>query len=290
MLTVGAEYEVVGAEATIPAVRGIAADCIVLTPQSTATPWARHETGITDLIEAGCSVVTTVGLGRIPAAKLAQACRQGSATVHSTGLHTFMIERMLTTMLQGVDTVRHVKFVEALDISGTDRARDLGSRTTIDEALIATVDPDYPTAIARLAHHLYGAELTDVRTECAVRGRLGTKDSTIGAIHRTHLGYLGDRHFLTCEEIWYLGPDNATRGDDLPYGGFVGPASYTVHIDGEPADSDSQWELVPTSAGDPIATATARILIDAIGPVCDAEPGVLMDDPTPRYQHDNRVR
>jgi hypothetical protein len=154
--------------------------------------------------------------------------------------------------------------------------------------------------IATVARDLYGAAASNIRIErtCrripaertfAIEGGLVIEAGRVVAMCTTHRGYIDDRHFFTSEEWRYLGAENAHRGDDLPYGGFRGSASYTVQIQADPANLESQWELEPIGTVDPIANGCARMILDAIGPVCEAKPGVLLEDPSPRYQHDDRV-
>lgn len=88
----------------------------------------------------------------------------------------------------------------------------------------------------------------------------------------------------------YAGAENAYRGDDLPYGGFRTPLCCCARITAKPSDYELQWELDPTGNIDP-ADATARTILDAVGQVCNATaPGLLLEDPTPRYRHDDRIR
>lgn len=153
--------------------------------------------------------------------------------------------------------------------------------------------------IAAVAAELYGCAPTDVRIEHERIGRPARQATRVGdlaldsgsvvAIRQIQRGYLGEHHFFTDETCYYLGAANAFHGDELPFGGFRGTTSYTVHIEGDPADSTAQWEFDATADPDPIVNGQAYLILDAIGPVCAAEPGILIEDPRPRYQHDYRV-
>ena len=112
---------------------------------------------------------------------------------------------------------------------------------------------------------------------------------TAVALCTVHRGYIDDRLFFT-SEIWrYVGAENAHRGVEFPYGGFHGSTSYTLQIQADPANLESQWEFEPTGTFDLVTTGCIRMILDSIGPVCAAEPGILIADPSPRYQHDERV-
>jgi 2,4-diaminopentanoate dehydrogenase len=116
------------------------------------------------------------------------------------------------------------------------------------------------------------------------------KAGTAAAIHLTHRGYIGDHHFFTNEECWYLAPELVYRGDDLPFGGFTSNICYTLVLSGDPADLRAQIEFGFTDAHtNPITNASVRAVLNAIPAVCDAEPGILVDDPNPHYRHDDRV-
>ena len=92
-----------------------------------------------------------------------------------------------------------------------------------------------------VAHAFYGAHPDEVRVERSMRA-LPAKSDQIGSTHitrhcrsdaMTHRGYLGDHHFFTNEECWYPRPENAFRGDDLPYEAFR-PTADTPSVTGKP--------------------------------------------------------
>jgi len=174
----------------------------------------------------------------------------------------------------------------------------------------------YGDVIGNVAHSLYGAPTSAVRVERRFRGLPAAEDFRVGsvqirkgtaaALHMVHEGYLEGRRFFTNEECWYLGPDREYRGCDLPFGGFTGPISYTVEITGRP--ESARMQLAMRGAGElallmdpaknatadmrcasgqrlrergltnPITQATAMAIVDAIGPVCDLAPGIVIDD------------
>ena len=234
------------------------------------------------------------------------ACRRGNATLHGTGVHpTFMVERLALTMCQLMDEVRHVRFVEAADFSGAPddmwggfSALGLGLdvREITDTHPVAMGgDIYYGDVIGNVAHALYGAAATDVRVERSFRGVPCERDvivgnttvraGTAGAVHLVHRGCLGDRHFFTNEECWYLREACECRGEDLPCGNVRKGASYTIEIDGDPANLRSQIELAPSGGGtDPITNGSVRALLAAIPAACEADQGILFDDVTPHYR------
>ncbi|MDI1303006.1 MAG: hypothetical protein PSX71_13965 [bacterium] len=271
--------------------------------------------------------------------RLQAACRKGGTSLHGTGVHpTFMAERVGMTLASALEEVRHIRFVEAADFSYSPDGmwgglKSLGFGCPLDELdtrfLIARAgDFYYGDVIGNAAHLLYGVPTSSVRVERSFRGIPADKDFKVGsvlirkgtsaALHMVHKGYIGDHHFFTNEECWYLGPDKEYRGDKLPFGGFKTPISYTIEITGKPANlkmqlsmdgygDDVEWMTDPAGnstasmrcanaqkarkAGitNPITNATAMAILDAVGPVCEAAPGVVIDDTRPGYRLDDRI-
>ncbi|CPV59701.1 hypothetical protein [Mycobacteroides abscessus] len=101
----------------------------------------------------------------------------------------------------------------------------------------------------------------------------GDRDIRIEREPHVHRAYRAEQHFLTITHDRREGPFapfNTSRG-------------YAIRVSGEPADLNAQWEI------DGTIDATA-LIADAIPAVGRADPGILVDDPTPRYRLDDRVR
>lgn len=213
------------------------------------------------------------------------------------------------TMARALTEVTHVRLVEALDFTfapegmwgGLDYlgyGRDPSERG--DESFVARIgDLYYADVAGNVGHTLYGAGAHDVRVERTFRGLPAKKEvqaggitikpGTVAALHMTHRGYIGDHHFFTNEECWYVGADNVYRGENLPFGGYENGLCYAIEVDGKPANLRTQLEFQLTEHKNPITNASVRSILDAIGPICEAEPGILIDDPTPHYRHDDRI-
>lgn len=238
--------------------------------------------------------------------RILAACRRGNATLHGTGVHpTFMVERQLMRMCQPLSKVDHIRFVESVDFSHAPDGMWGGLRFFGFGRDIADIDTDWFLAKAgdfyygdltgNVAHALYGAHPSEVRVERSMRALPAKADIQVGSariargtaavMHMTHRGYLGDHHFFTNEECWYLTPDNAFRGDDLPFGNFPPHGGYTFEVTGEPTSVRGQISSpVIRPHGNMITATSASALLDAVGPTCDAAPGVLIDDATPTYR------
>lgn len=262
------------------------------------------------------------------------ACRKGRSSLHGTGVHpTFMAERVGMQLATMVEEAQHVRFVEAADFSYMPDGMwgglsGLGFGKPVEELdenyLIARAgDFYYGDVTGNVAHLLHGVPSSRVRVERSFRALPAERDFMVGstpirkgcaaALHMVHKGYIGDHHFFTNEECWYLGPEKEFRGDDLPFGNFKTPISYTVEVTGKPSCVRMQLSMDGTGAAaeifnnsdnstadkrcalgqkmrqsgitNPITNATAMAILDAVGPVCDMAPGVAIDDIRPGFRH-----
>jgi hypothetical protein len=139
----------------------------------------------------------------------------------------------------------------------------------------------------------------DVRIERTLRAIPAKHDFQVGSttihkgtaavMHMSHRGYRRDgHHFFTNEESWFLGRDHKFHGDDIPFGELPDTGGYSFEITGEPAtirgqlSYDADVETVTTA--NPITAASVGMLLDAIPRVCTGEPGIVIDDATPKYR------
>ncbi|ASR04983.1 MULTISPECIES: hypothetical protein [Gordonia] len=320
----------IGATRDREAFKELDVDCVVLTP-APAPVIEGLDDDVVDLLEAGKNVVATAAYHNVSMPnwlspfrksphRMLEACHAGGATLHGTGVHpTFIVERVAMTMARAMSSVSHVRSVEAVDFSragsmwGGLGALGFGAELdslSAESPVARGGDIYYGDLTGNVAHALYGVDSSEVRVETSLRGIPAERDAQVGAttirkgtaaaLHLTHRGYLGDHHFFTNEECWYLasvptrpapGAEAVYRGDDLPFGGFTSPIAYTLVISGEPAEMRTQLEFgVGSGHTNPITTASVRAVLDAIPAVVDAEPGILIDDIGPHYRHDDRVR
>jgi hypothetical protein len=205
--------------------------------------------------------------------------------------------------------VKHVRFVEAYDFSHVPDGLWGGLETFGFGRPPADIDDDWLVAKAgdfyygdltgNVAHALYGAMPEDVRVVRSLRGLPAVRDlqvgstkikaGTVAALHMTHRGYLGDHHFFTNEECWYLKGENGFWGDNLPYGGFPSQGGHTFEITGATDTLRGQLTFDATEemlreGSSSITQMSVNAMLSAIGPVCAAEPGIIIDDSRPHYQ------
>lgn len=107
-------------------------------------------------------------------------------------------------------------------------------------------------------------------------------------MHLVTEAFVGAACVATNEEVWFLGAPNAFHGDVLPFGNWnQGLVTYTIEVTGTASKLRTQLEYELLELHNPVTMMSVRA--DAIGPVCDAEPGVLIDDATPRVRRDPRI-
>ena len=219
----------------------VEADCIVLL-RDPITPSDEMDAMVLSLLETGKNVLS-IGAENIPPPRLREACQRGGTSIHRFDFHTtLMIERIVMTMVQGLSAVRHIRIVEALDLSTTPERRreatalgfgqnsaglDANSDPTVIYNLnhvIATVAREFVRGSRRQVFGLSTHGVGYSRTPFLDRGARD-RAGTVAAVCTIHSGFIDDRLFFT-SEIWrYVGAENAYRGDDLPYGGFRGSSS-----------------------------------------------------------------
>lgn len=264
---------------------------------------------------------------RASAHALHQACQQGNSSLHGTGVHpSFMAERVGLSFKPLFSKIRHMRFIEAVDFSFMPDGM-WGGLTTIGFGLpISELNEDFIVARAgdfyygdvtgNVAHLLYAVDPQKVKVVRSFRGIPATESFKVGsliikkghamALHMVHKGYIDGEHFFTNEECWYLGPNGTFRGENLPFGSFNTPISYTLEIDAAPAKLRMQLSLdgrgkfedilkahdISTAdqrcalgqkfktegVTNPITNATATAILDAVEAVCKSPAGIVIDD------------
>lgn len=293
----------VSAAATANELLGGDADCAVVAADATA-PVADVEALLLALLASGKRVVSTAD-DTLPAARLREACARGGAAIHRISVHaTWMIARTVMTMVQAVRAVHHIRVVEAIDLSRTAARRraaaalGFGCELPGIDAAPALATGNLADVIATVGYALYGASEVRIDRSCrriaaarpiTLEGEPVVAPGTIAAIGTIHRGLIADRVFFTSEQWRHLGAAHAALDAPLPDADLRGPTSYAVHVEAEPADLEARWELAAADGVDPVSVACTAMVLDAIAAVCAAEPGVLVEDASPRYQHDDRV-
>ncbi|MFE3543763.1 hypothetical protein ACFXK0_12375 [Nocardia sp. NPDC059177] len=237
--------------------------------------------------------------------RLQQACLRGGVSLHGTGLHPgLMVEQVVLRLAGLLDEVREVAFLEVGDLSAAPDGMWGGLSSLGFGTELGAVDSDHAIALAQhfyfddvlgnVAHELFGAHSREVRVERHVypvparvevaAGGTIIRPGTVGAIHMTYRGYLGDRLFMTNEECWHVGAGNAHLGPDHPdslAGGHV------VRIDGLPGGIEMRNVPDDDAYGGDWSAVThisVKAMLDVVAAVCAAPAGVVIPDLAPRYR------
>jgi hypothetical protein len=294
------------------------ADCVVFTPRPLDA--TANDQDAIDILRSGKNVVTTWNYHYPPmrggglAERLDAACQAGGTTVHGTGVHpSFMVERLVMTLTGLMLDVEHLRFVEAVDVSGALAGMGPEIVTGVgfgrdpksfgpDDIGTLLAGPYYRDVIGYAGKKLFGADPQQIRIEHDFTGTaakttmdlgwLRIEEGTACAISHVHRGFIGDHHFFTNEEHWYLGSHERYLGTgNVPFGNFTGRSNYIVEVDGKPGRIAMQMDMDTTVPGDtPIITWCSVVpLIQSIIPVCHAAPGVLHPDVGPHFARDLRT-
>lgn len=224
--------------------------CVVVVPDNDE-PIDRN---ILTLLAEGFNVVTTGTLTSSDEA-LEEACARGHSTFHHIGHHTFVVELIAATVLQGPTSASHIRILEAC--RGTVRADDRRHRT----------------GVHALARAMFEAGPGDVDIEIT-----SDCEPTL-----TVCGFVDGVEFYRGET--FTGPQQpAWPSDRLPFGDVAGAATYAITVVADPGDVEMQWQL---DRDDP--ALEVKLALDAVGAVVAAAPGILVVDARPHYRPDDRL-
>jgi 4-hydroxy-tetrahydrodipicolinate reductase len=303
----------VAATTDVDEILALEADCVVFTPQP--LDQAQVTADAVALLRSGKNLVTTTTFhypqlhGPEYVERLEDACRAGDATLHGTGVHpNFMVERLVMTLTGLFTDVRHVRLVEACECSkalaemASEFLAVIGfgqplERITPDGLGALLVNPYYHGVIAYAANALYGADPKDVRFEHEHFGIAADRDyvypnvtiaeGTAMTLVHVHRGYLGEHHFFTNEEYYYLGKKQLTVGPQgPPFGPYRGDSNYVVEVQGEPSNLTLQLDLEATRDDTvPVVTYLSVVpLLQSIRMAIDADPGILQAHVEPHFR------
>lgn len=242
---------------------------------------------------------------RASGVRLQEACLAGGVSLHGTGLHPgLMVEQVLLRIALLMDEVEEVRFLEVGDLSAAPDGMWGGLASLGFGEPLSAVDNDH--AIAWMQHFYFDAVLGNVawelwgvppeqvrverhvypvpaRVEVAAGGTV-IRPGTVGAIHMTYRGYIGDRLFMTNEECWHVGGGNAHLGPDHPNSLAGG---HLITLEGKPgrvemrSEPDDEAFNADWSA---VTDISVNAMLAAAPAIIAAAPGVVIPDLAPRYR------
>ncbi|MFF3572058.1 hypothetical protein [Nocardia jiangxiensis] len=241
------------------------ADCVVHTPTTPALVQGA-DADVLDLLESGKNVVS-------------------AASYHSPAMPTWLSEtRAPLEVLRTVAQMRVTGLGFGMPLSAVDS----------NHAIALMQHFYFDAVLANVGHALFGVGADQVRVErhvypvpARVRMEAGgsvIEPGSVGAIHMSYRGYIGDRLFMTNAECWHVGMGNAHLGPDHPRslaGGHV------ITLDGSRARIEMRNELDDeTNSGDwsAVTDISVKAMLDVIPELCLAPPGVATPDLSPRFR------
>jgi hypothetical protein len=281
------------------AIIAMPADCVLYCPRVSASCEIDSEATNTlcRLLESGKNVITSIGYwhpahqGQGYVDKLENACRKGGTSLHSTGVNPGWLNERLVVALTGactsITSIKVQEFSDNSDIDSIDMMRAIGyglpqgSKPWIENV----GDRGYGETVA-LTCQLLGVKIDRIVSEkqymIAKRDyqlkALVVPEGTIAGLIYKYIAMVGDRPFMTLEEIWYVDPETCPEPID-------GRDYYTIVIEGKPTSVKARFELQASIVDDlrfrpgdhtlPAYYATAVPMIQAIPIVCGARPGIV---------------
>ena len=274
----------------------------------------RADDHILALLEAGINVTTPLPYhylkvrGDDVEAKFEAAAKKGGATLHGSGITPgFFNERLALTLTGLTNDVTHIKFQEFFNVAPMADAVELlklfGFGSPMEEvqksdaaAMLAENYLREPILFAadKLGITLDKIERTSqlkVTDELIKTANMDIEPGTVGLVSYAWTGYSKGKPFYTTEVFYFMGA--TMRPEEC-----VGDDFWTVEIEGRPSirttiasQASFAKDLVidPAEPSPPGYTITVITMIQAIGAIIDAQPGIMHPDlPQFHWKQDQR--
>jgi hypothetical protein len=231
--------------------------------------------------------------------RIQEACADGGATFHATGIHPEMIAARMVGTLTGLSTdIVSIKFSENWDVRDRD-ARTLSvmgygrppEELEANSKAIAQFADNYGLQSLYGLSRLLGVELVRVEHEhdfAAAPVDLSFRDMSVPAgsvarLTRRNLGYASadaTTAFVTAEVNWMVGRSEMVPAGMNPdhhyFASIEGTPSPSMGIDIRASNANGQRLMDPDDpSSDPGYWATIATVLQAVPRVCAAPPGIL---------------
>lgn len=261
------------------------------------------------ILESGKNLVTPTGFSFVKdpilAGRLDAACRKGGVSFHGSGIHPgFAGDRLPLVLSALCRRIDKITIYEICDLSqgseSPEMMRDqLGFGRTAAEAaksppaLMGFMSKIFSESMDMLAAGL-GFALDDYahRHEVALAKRdiqvhVGTiEKGQVAGQHFEYTGLVEGRAVIQFKTYWKMTNDPDAIEPNWP---FNGPLDYIVEIEGDPS---VRCHLTPIAAKttEPGLVWTAMNCVNALAPVCAAEPGLRTTLDLPVVRAEGRFR
>ncbi len=242
------------------------------------------------ILESGKNLVTPTGFSFVKdpilAGRLDAACRRGGVSFHGSGIHPgFAGDRLPLVLSALCRRIDKITIYEVCDLSGGSESPEMmmgqlgfgmsaEQATKAPPALMGVMSTIFYESMDMIAaglgfeldgyehHHEFALATEDV----PVHAGLIAKDHVAGQ-HFEYIGKVGERPVIEFQTYWRM-----TGRLDKAWP-FDSTLEYTVEVSGDPS---VRCTLAPISAdtNDPGLVWTAMNCVNAIVPVCAAEPGI----------------
>jgi 4-hydroxy-tetrahydrodipicolinate reductase len=258
------------------------------------------------LLEAGINVVTTSDWitgysrnknyphpsGRKPTELVEEACQRGGATFYGTGMNPGLAQILAIVNTAGLSRIDHIQVTETVDVSchhSVATWKKHGYGRPVDDPEVPHMLEKGATVFADAIHLIAdccGLELDDVTFECELGACTEEVDlgwwvlpkGSVGASLAKYIGRLNGEPKIEVHLEWQMTPKTKPK--------WSVQNCYVMTIRGNPQIMNRHMILPAMESGqmdwsDPAymasigMTITGMPALNAIGPVCDAKPGLI---------------
>jgi hypothetical protein len=235
------------------------------------------------------------------AGKLDAACKKGGVSFHGSGIHPgFAGDRLplvLSALCRRIDKVtvyevsdfsqgsESLEMIEALGFGMS--AEDAAKEPPALMAVMSTIFYESMDMIAAgLGFELDGYdhrhEFALAKNDVPIHAGLLKKGHVAGQ-HFEYTGLVGDRVVIQFQTYWKMSKDIEPN---WPYDGLI---EYTVEIEGDPSVRCT-LSPIESDTSEPGLVWTAMNCVNALKPVCEAEPGIRTSLDLPLVRAEGRFQ
>ncbi|MCW2600555.1 MAG: dihydrodipicolinate reductase [Frankiales bacterium] len=267
------------------------ADCVVY------APLVADDDEVAALLRSGKNVVTPVGWiypdrTRPRSVAIEEACQEGKATLHGTGIHpggiTERFPLMLSALTSAVTKVRAEEFSDIRTYGAPDVVRDImGFGGTPEQALqspmLSLLGAGFKASMRMVVDELGFAAEPALRSTQEVAVATAPIDSPIGVIEPGHVAarrfvweaLVDGEPVVTASVNWLMGEEHL----DPAWSFGAQGERFEVEVQGDPSVQMVFTGLHPESVAAGLernagVVSTANHCVSAIPYVCQAEPGI----------------
>ena len=285
------------------ALLGLDADCVLY------APLLADVDEMCRILASGKNLITPTGFSFVKdptlAGRLDAACREGGVSFHGSGIHPgFAGDRLPIVLSALCRRIDKVTVYEIFDLSQGSESPEmildqLGFGMSAEDAakappaLMGVMSTIFYEAMDMVAAGL-GFELEDYghRHEFALAKKdipihAGViKTNEVAGQHFVYSGLVGGREVIEFKTYWKMSNEPDALDPSWP---FDSTAEYIVDVEGDPS---VRCRLTPIDAetNEPGLVWTAMNCINAIAPVCEADPGIRSSLDLPLIRAEGRFR